>query len=97
MSGARGISTFVRIVVPLLAPALITCWLFVFLSATKAVSLMIMLIGPDSQVVAVTIFDLWENGALPELAALGVSWTAFMTVIAAIFYYFTRRYGLTVK
>ena len=97
MSGARGFNTFVRIVVPLVAPALITCWLFVFLSATKAVSLMILLIGPDSHVVAVTIFDLWENGALPELAALGVAWTAFMTVIAAIFYYFTRRYGLTVK
>lgn len=97
MSGARRISTFLRIVVPLVAPALITCWLFVFLSATKAVSLMILLVGPDSHVVAVTIFDLWENGALPELAALGVSWTAFMTVIAAIFYYFSRRFGLTVK
>ncbi len=97
MSGGHRVSTFVRIVVPLVAPALITCWLFVFLSATKAVSLMILLIGPDSQIVAVTIFDLWENGALPELAALGVAWTAFMTVIASIFYYFTRRYGLTVK
>ena len=97
MSGARGPGTFIRIVVPLVAPALITCWLFVFLSATKAVSLMILLIGPDSQVVAVTIFDLWENGALPELAALGVAWTAFMTVVSGIFYYVARRYGLTVK
>ncbi|MDX1485858.1 MAG: iron ABC transporter permease [Alphaproteobacteria bacterium] len=97
MSGGRRIDTFVRVVVPLVAPALITSWLFVFLSSTKAVSLMILLVGPESQVVAVTIFDLWENGALPELAALGVAWTAFMTVIAAIFYYLTRRYGLTVK
>lgn len=96
-SGARGVATFIRIVVPLVAPALITCWLFVFLSATKAVSLMILLIGPDTHVVAVTIFDLWENGALPELAALGVAWTAFMTVVASIFYYVARRYGLTVK
>lgn len=97
VSGARKAGTFIRIVVPLVAPALITCWLFVFLSATKAVSLMILLIGPDSHVVAVTIFDLWENGALPELAALGVAWTAFMTVISGIFYYIARRYGLTVK
>ena len=97
MSGARGPGTFIRIVVPLVAPALITCWLFVFLSSTKAVSLMILLIGPDSHIVAVTIFDLWENGALPELAALGVAWTAFMTVVSGFFYYIARRYGLTVK
>ena len=31
MSGAKGIVTFARIVVPLVAPALVTCWLFVFL------------------------------------------------------------------
>ncbi|MCH7542252.1 MAG: iron ABC transporter permease [Proteobacteria bacterium] len=97
MSGASGPGTFVRIVVPLVAPALITCWLFIFLSSTKAVSLMILLVGPDSHIVAVTIFDLWENGALPELAALGVAWTAFMTVVSGFFYYIARRYGLTVK
>jgi iron(III) transport system permease protein len=97
ISGARKLSTFTRIVVPLVLPALITCWLFVFLSSTKAVSLLMLLIGPDTRVVAVTIFDLWEDGSLPELAALGVSWTAFMTVVSTIFYLFARRHGLTVK
>lgn len=97
VSGARGSITFMRIVAPLVAPALLTCWLFVFLSSTKAVSLMILLVGPDSQVVAVTIFDLWDDGALPELAALGVSWMAFMTCVAGLFYYVAQRYGLTVR
>ena len=97
ISGAPKAQTFRRIVVPLVLPALITCWLFVFLSSTKAVSLLVLLIGPDTRVVAVTIFDLWDNGSLPELAALGVSWTFFMTIVSAIFYTVAKRYGLTVK
>ena len=36
-------------VVPLVLPALATCWLYVFLSATKAVSLLILLTGPDTR------------------------------------------------
>lgn len=55
------------------------------------------LVAPDSQVIAVTIVDLWDDGALPELAALGVSWMAFMTCIAGLFYYFAQRCGLTVR
>ena len=97
ISGARKVSTFFRIVVPLVLPAIITCWLFVFLSSTKAVSLLALLSGPDTRVVAVTIFDLWNNGSLPSVAALGVSWTLFMTVISAIFYVVAERYGLTVR
>ena len=38
LSGADGLVTFIRIVVPLMAPAVVTCWLFVFLIASKAVS-----------------------------------------------------------
>jgi iron(III) transport system permease protein len=81
-------------VMPLVLPALATCWLYIFLSATKAVSLLILLVGPDTRVVAVTIFDLWADGSLPKLAALGVSWTAFMTIVAALFYLLSRRYGV---
>jgi iron(III) transport system permease protein len=97
ISGARQGTTFVRIVLPLVLPALVTSWLFVFLTSTKAVSLLLLLTGPDTRVVAVMIFDLWADGSLPKLAALGVTWTAFMTVVSAIFYMVARRYGVTAR
>jgi iron(III) transport system permease protein len=97
ISGASQFAILMRIVAPLLAPALIACWLYVFLSATKAISLLILLVGPDTRVVAVTIFDLWADGSLPKLAALGISWTAFMAVLAGIFYAIGRRYGLAAR
>jgi len=94
LSGARGLITFLRIVVPLVAPAVVTCWLFVFLIASKAVSIPILLSGPQSQVVAVTMFDMWQNGVAPELAALGIIWTAIMTCVSTLFFFVSRRYGL---
>lgn len=97
MSGARQSTTFFRIVMPLVAPAMLTCWLFVFLVSVKAVSIPILLAGPKSQVVAIALFDMWENGITNELAALGMSWTAFMTLVSITFYWLAKRYGLTLR
>lgn len=97
LSGARQSTTFLRIVMPLVAPAMMTCWLFVFLVAVKAVSIPILLAGPNSRVVAVTIFDLWENGVVGELAAMGIVWTGMMTLVAILFSALARRYGLNIR
>jgi iron(III) transport system permease protein len=89
-----GASTFTRlrrIVGPLLAPALVAGWLFIFLMATRALSLPILLAGPRSQTMAVAMFDLWGNGQGTELAALGLMWSMLMAVIAIIFYVIARR------
>jgi iron(III) transport system permease protein len=52
------------------------------------------LVGPDSQIVAVTLFDFWNNGQIGELAALGCVWTAIMTVFSVAFLMLARRYQL---
>jgi iron(III) transport system permease protein len=96
IAGARQARTFIRVVLPLLIPALISCWLFVFLLAVRAVSLMLLLAGPDSQVVAVTLFDFWNNGQVGELAALGCVWTAIMTAFCVTFLVVARRYQLPI-
>jgi iron(III) transport system permease protein len=97
LSGARTATTFLRVVVPLVAPAVVTCWLFVFLMVSKAVSIPLLLAGPNSQVVAVTMFEMWQNGVAPELAALGIIWTAIMTIVSTAFFLLSRRYGLSAR
>lgn len=94
IAGAPRVRAFVRVVLPLLVPALISCWLFIFLLAVRAVSLMLLLTGPDSQVVSVALFDLWNNGQIGEVAALGCVWTAIMTVFSTAFLVVARRYQL---
>ena len=97
ISGAAEITTFRKIVVPLLLPALVTAWLLIFLLSVRGVSLPILLVGPNTQVVAVTLFDLYSNGQITELAAMGISWMLLMTGVSLIFYVASRRYGLSVR
>lgn len=93
MCGASPLMRLRRIVAPLLAPALLAGWLFIFLMAARVLSLAILLSGPRSQTMAVTLFDLWTNGQGTELAALGLIWSMLMAMIAAVFYLLARRYA----
>jgi iron(III) transport system permease protein len=93
-SGAGAGRIFIRVVLPLIAAALVSCWLFVFLLTVQSVALPLMLVGPGTELVAVTLFDLWQNGQVTELAAMGVSWVALMLVVSAGFHFTARRYQL---
>lgn len=92
-SGATPMETLRRILAPLLSPALVSGWLFIFLIATKELAVAALLAGPHSPVVAVGMFDLWVNGQGGELAAFGLIWASVMTVVASVFYVATRDRG----
>ena len=91
VSGASPLKTLRRIVAPLLAPAIISGWLFIFLVASKELAIAVLLAGPRSQTIAVTMLDQWVNGQAGELSALGLFWTAVMTIFAVAFYITTQR------
>jgi iron(III) transport system permease protein len=91
ISGAGAMTTLRRIVAPLLTPALVAGWLFIFLIANKELAIAVLLASPTSKVIAVAIFDQWVNGQGGELAAFGLVWTVLMTVIACLFFAQMRR------
>ncbi len=86
VAGATPLGMLRRIIAPILSPALISGWLFIFLIATKELAIAILIAGPRSQMVAVGMYDLWVNGQGGELAAFGLLWAAMMTVVAWAFY-----------
>jgi iron(III) transport system permease protein len=94
-AGAFQASIFLRVVLPLIAAPLASCWLFVFLLTVQSVALPLLLVGPGTELVAVTLFDLWQNGQVTELAAMGVLWLAFMSLVGAALHLMTRRYRLS--
>jgi iron(III) transport system permease protein len=96
VSGASPAGVFFKVTLPLMVPALISCWLFAFLLAVRAMSMVLLLAGPDSQVIAVALFDMWVNGQIGELAALGCVWTIIITVFSVAFYLVARRYQLSI-
>ena len=93
VAGAKSITGFRRIVMPLLAPSMLAGWLFVFLLSTRVLALPVILAGPNSQTISVSLLDLWGNGQGPELAALGLLWSVGTTIIAIAFYLVSRRSG----
>ncbi|MGE3247096.1 MAG: ABC transporter permease [Beijerinckiaceae bacterium] len=93
-AGAGRMRLFVRILLPLLSSSLISSWLLIFLMSVQTVSLPLLLVGPGSEIMAVTLFHLWENGQVNELAAMGVVWIGLMTAVSTIFHMLTRRWHL---
>jgi iron(III) transport system permease protein len=91
--GAGGITVLRRIVLPLALPSVVAAWLYVFLYTIRDLSIAILLAGPKSQVIAVVILDLWNNGEIGELAALAVLMAAAVTTLAAALMWLGRRAG----
>ena len=96
VAGAGYLTILRRIVAPLLSPAMVAGWLFIFLIANKELAIAVLLASPGSQVAAVAVFDLWVNGQGGELAAFGLLWTVLMTVVAVAFFLQSRRGGTDV-
>ncbi|HUP93299.1 MAG TPA: iron ABC transporter permease [Burkholderiales bacterium] len=94
MSGASWGTTFRRILLPLLKPGLIAGWIYIVIVSTRELSTSILLYSPGTEVVAIVIWELWENGQYVELSALGVMLIValFMLVVAAQL--LGRRFGL---
>jgi iron(III) transport system permease protein len=83
-----------RIILPLMMPSFLGGWIFIFLLSAKELSMSVLLVSPQTPVVSVAIFELWENAQVGELAAFGVIWTAILVTVAIFYYAFARRYGI---
>lgn len=91
-SGAGQLTIFRKIVLPLLIPAVVSGWIFIFLLGANELSMSVLLAGSGSQVMAVAIYDRWNSGQSVEVFALGLAWAAFMSVLMLILYLTGRRF-----
>jgi iron(III) transport system permease protein len=93
-SGASWFQMVRHVVVPLIMPALLAGWIYIFLITFKELSIALLLYSPGSQVVAVTIWELWENGHVGELAAFSLIITVGTVLVGSVFLNIAQRYGL---
>ena len=94
MSGAPWGTVFIKIVVPLMMPSLFAGWIYIFLLSIRELSVAILLCHPGTEVVAVAIYDMWDDGMIVDIAAFGISLTAILVLISGAFYKLSTRYGL---
>jgi iron(III) transport system permease protein len=94
MSGATWATTFRRIILPLLKPGLLAGWIYVMIVSIRELSTSILLYSPDTQVVSIVVWELWENGQYVELSALGVLFIITLFVLVLIAQRLGRKYGV---
>src|SRR5437667_5914427 len=82
--GGGRLTAIRRVLAPLLKRSLAGAWILVFIPATRELSSAIFLVGPNTRVISVMLFDLSEEGNFEVLAALGMILLVTTLIIAAI-------------
>jgi len=95
LSGASWLTIFRRIVLPLLKPGLIAGWIYIVIVSIRELSSSVLLYSPDSEVVSVVLWEMWQNGQYVQLSALGVMLIAALFVFVLAAQAFGRRIGLS--
>src|SRR5687768_3420279 len=93
-SGANWFQMVRHVVVPLIMPALLAGWIYIFLITFRELSIALLLYSPGSQVVAVKIWELWDNGHVGELAAFSLVIAMGTVLVGSVFLKLAQRHGL---
>jgi iron(III) transport system permease protein len=92
--GAGWWQSFRRIVLPLLVPGLIAGWVYIMTVSVRELSSSILLYSPGNEVLAIRIWEQYQNGQFTELAALGVVMVAALVVLVAIAFKLGAKIGV---
>ncbi|MBI2847691.1 MAG: iron ABC transporter permease [Chloroflexi bacterium] len=84
VSGARFWTVFTRIIVPIMLPSLIGGGLYVAILSVKIFAIAVILYSPDSMVLAIEIYQLWNEGRMGLLGALAVVMIGVLTLLTIL-------------
>jgi iron(III) transport system permease protein len=84
MSGGTWRHAMLRIYVPLLAPAIVGGFLFIFVLSFREISASVFLYAQGTELFSLTLFDLWREGLFGPVSALGIVMICCFSVIVAL-------------
>jgi iron(III) transport system permease protein len=84
VSGASYLTTFRRIVVPLLTPGIVSGWILMATMFFRELTLSVILSRPGSEVLAVQILRFSEDGQWGKLSALGIIMILMSTLLVML-------------
>lgn len=97
MSGATWWYTMRRVVLPLIAPGLLSAFIFVLVISFRELSASLLLYSPGNEVLPVRMFQMYEDGQLPQVAALGVVLVVVLTAIVGAAYKLGSNIGIATE
>jgi iron(III) transport system permease protein len=93
ISGARGSVVLRRILLPLVMPAVIGSWLYVFFHAFRDLSIAAMIYTAQTPVVATQLLDMYQDGVFGVLSAYGSLLSGVSIIIGGGAFYFAQRFS----
>ncbi|MDV7354376.1 iron ABC transporter permease [Rhodococcus oxybenzonivorans] len=79
-SGASPLVTNVRVILPLMRPAVLSSVALMFILLTHEFAASLLVRAATTQVMGTLLFDLWENGSYPLVAAMALLMTAVTSI-----------------
>jgi iron(III) transport system permease protein len=90
MSGATQWRVFARVFIPLLQPAFVGVAIWTILHVIRSAGKpLILTSGADSEVIAVTIWNMWDQGYIESVGAIGTLLLLTLLTVTLLL----RRYG----
>lgn len=83
IAGATWAATFRRVILPLLSPAIGIGWLIFMAVVIRDLSTIVLLFGPDSEMLSVKFYAYWRTGSLEGAAVIGLIMTLLGLGMAA--------------
>jgi iron(III) transport system permease protein len=93
-SGASWFQSFRRIILPLLAPGLVAGWIYILIVSVRELSSTVILYSPGKEVLSIVIWEQYQNGELPQLAAVGMMMVGALVVLVAVAYKLGAKIGV---
>jgi iron(III) transport system permease protein len=93
VAGASELTVFRKILLPLVMPAVIGSWLYIFFHAFRDVSIASMLYTASTPVVATQLLDMWQDGTPGVLSAYGSLLSIASILVGGIAFRLSRRFG----
>ncbi|MCF8571906.1 iron ABC transporter permease [Gordonia sp. HY002] len=78
-SGASPFITNVKIMMPLMRPAILSAVALMFILLTHEFAASLLVRASTTQVMGTLLYDMWQNGSYPEVAAMALLMTAVTT------------------
>lgn len=93
VSGAKTPTIMRRVIAPLIVPALIGSWLYVFFHAFRDLSVAALIYTAGTPVVATQLLDMWTDGQTEVLSAYGALISVVSIFVGGLAFSAVRRVG----
>jgi iron(III) transport system permease protein len=93
-SGASWWETFKRVTLPLLRPGFVAGWIYICIVSFREFSTSVLLATGDSRVLSILLFNMFEQGQVTIVAAIGILMILTLLAVVAVFYKFSGRVGI---